>query len=83
MVCYKICLFMPVQQQVGEVSSALEPQVAIKSTKRASIVGVALELFWRRIVVMPLKAKLDLCHYAKVYVPLDCPLDCKRLNRHL
>ncbi|CAK9277703.1 unnamed protein product [Sphagnum jensenii] len=59
-------------QQVGEVSSALEPQVAIKSTKRASIVGVALELFWRRIVVMPLKAKLDLCHYAKVWAVQGC-----------
>ncbi|KAH9555018.1 hypothetical protein CY35_08G093300 [Sphagnum magellanicum] len=60
------------QLQVGEVSSALEPQVAIKSTKRASIVGVALELFWRRIVVMPLKAKLDLCHYAKVWAVQGC-----------
>ncbi|CAK9881607.1 unnamed protein product [Sphagnum jensenii] len=59
-------------QQVGEVSSALEPQVAIKSTKRASIVGVALELFWRRIVAMPLKAKLDLCHYAKVWAVQGC-----------
>jgi hypothetical protein len=47
------------------ISPALEPQSTVKSTKRAVIVGVALELFYKRIISMPSKAKLDLCHYAR------------------
>jgi hypothetical protein len=52
-------------QHVEIISPALEPQSTVKSTKRAVIVGVALELFYKRIISMPSKAKLDLCHYAR------------------
>jgi hypothetical protein len=52
-------------QHVEIISPALEPQSTVKSTKRAVIVGVALELFYKRIILMPSKAKLDLCHYAR------------------
>lgn len=56
------------------ISPALEPQVSVKSTKRAAIVGVALELFCKRIAAMPMKAKLDLCHYARRFVYFHmCP----------
>lgn len=52
-------------QHVEVISPALEPESSVKSTKRSVIVGIALELFHRRIILMPSKAKLDLCHYAR------------------
>jgi len=58
-----LCIVWP--QHVEVISPALEPQSSVKSTKRAVIVGVALELFYKRIILMPSKAKLDLCHYAR------------------
>lgn len=65
------------------ISPALEPQVSVKSTKRAAIVGVALELFCKRIAAMPMKAKLDLCHYARrlVYFQM-CPHVSTYITNH-
>jgi hypothetical protein len=42
----------------------LEPQEAVKATKRACIIGVALNLFLSRIAVMPAKAKIEACQSA-------------------
>lgn len=60
------------QPHVEIVSPALEPQSAVRSTKRAVIIGVALELFCKRISMMPSKAKLDLCHYARSWAVKGC-----------
>ncbi|KAG0568228.1 hypothetical protein KC19_6G004300 [Ceratodon purpureus] len=60
------------QPHVEIISPALEPQSSVKSTKRSVIVGVALELFYKRIILMPSKAKLDLCHYARSWAVKGC-----------
>ncbi|CAM6102070.1 unnamed protein product [Calypogeia fissa] len=56
----------------GLLNPPLEPQPAVKSTKRAAIVGIALELFWRRITVMPLKSKFEFCQHAQRWAVLGC-----------
>ena len=49
---------------LGLISPSLEPQEAVKATKRACIVGVALNLFLSRIAYMPPKAKIEACQSA-------------------
>uniref|UniRef100_A0A0C9QU46 TSA: Wollemia nobilis Ref_Wollemi_Transcript_9669_1704 transcribed RNA sequence n=1 Tax=Wollemia nobilis TaxID=56998 RepID=A0A0C9QU46_9CONI len=57
---------------VGQLSAPLEPQTAVKSTKRAAIVGVALELFYRKIVDMPAAAKVEFCEFAQGWAGQHC-----------
>lgn len=57
---------------VGQLSAPLEPQAAVKSTKRASIVGVALDLFCRKIPLMPGGAKIDICHFVQGWAGQNC-----------
>jgi hypothetical protein len=57
---------------VGQLSAPLEPQEAVKSTKRAAIVGVALDLFYRKISVMPAGAKVDICHFVQGWAGQNC-----------
>ncbi|KAK9698229.1 hypothetical protein RND81_08G089900 [Saponaria officinalis] len=49
---------------VGVLCPPLEPQVGIKSTKRATIIGVAFHCFYSHISLMPSWSKLELCHFA-------------------
>ncbi|MED6173663.1 hypothetical protein PIB30_061718 [Stylosanthes scabra] len=49
------------------VSSTLEPHGTIRSTRRARIVGVALELFFSKISSMPVESKVDFCEFCKVW----------------
>nr|GLL23848.1 uncharacterized protein LOC109167272 [Ipomoea trifida] len=58
---------------VGVLSPPLEPQVAVKSTKRASIVGVALECYYKQISQMPSWSKVDFCRFAADWAGQDCP----------
>ncbi|CAN8251698.1 unnamed protein product [Cochlearia groenlandica] len=60
---------------VGVLSPQLEPQVAVKSTKRASIVGVGLQCYFKEISQMPAWSKLELCTFAASWAGQDC--DCK------
>ncbi|XP_024393746.1 uncharacterized protein [Physcomitrium patens] len=60
------------QPHVEVISPALEPQSSVKSTKRTVIVAVALELFYKRIIMMPSKSKFDLCHYARSWAVKGC-----------
>ncbi|XP_021741364.1 uncharacterized protein LOC110707649 [Chenopodium quinoa] len=48
---------------IAVISSSLEPHGTIRSTRRARIVGVALELFFSKICVMPTESKLDFCEF--------------------
>ncbi|XP_021760564.1 location of vulva defective 1-like [Chenopodium quinoa] len=48
---------------IAVISSSLEPHGTIRSTRRARIVGVALELFFGKICVMPTESKLDFCEF--------------------
>ncbi|KAK1440292.1 hypothetical protein QVD17_06117 [Tagetes erecta] len=57
---------------VGVLSPPLEPQTAIKSTKRAIIVGVALDCYYKQISQMPSWSKLDFCRFAADWAGQDC-----------
>lgn len=46
------------------LSPPLEPQTAVKATKRASIAAVALDCYSKKISLMPSTSKLDLCEFA-------------------
>ncbi|CAI9771990.1 unnamed protein product [Fraxinus pennsylvanica] len=58
---------------VGIISPPLEPQNAVKSTKRACIVGVALDCYYKQISQMPSWSKLDFCKFTAVWAGQDCP----------
>nr|XP_027072106.1 putative protein TPRXL [Coffea arabica] len=60
---------------VGVLSPPLEPQMAVKSTKRASIVGIALDCYYKQISQMPSWSKLDFCKFSTDWASQDCP--CK------
>ncbi|MED6168336.1 hypothetical protein PIB30_010666 [Stylosanthes scabra] len=53
------------------VSSTLEPHGAVRSTRRARIVGVALELFFSKISSMPVESKVDFCEFCKIWAGQD------------
>ncbi|KAL6178939.1 hypothetical protein ACLB2K_050456 [Fragaria x ananassa] len=71
------------------ISPSLEPHGTIRSTRRARIIGVALELYYTKIYEMPVESKIDFCEFCKVWagghisteeegmmrrVPLPCEL---------
>uniref|UniRef100_A0A0D9XPH6 Hyccin n=1 Tax=Leersia perrieri TaxID=77586 RepID=A0A0D9XPH6_9ORYZ len=68
---------------VGVLSPPLEPQAAVKSTKRAGIIGVAFEAYYAKISQMPAASKVDACNavaawagqYCKCRFELDEELD--------
>ncbi|KAF8377278.1 hypothetical protein HHK36_030653 [Tetracentron sinense] len=57
---------------VGVLSAPLEPQTAVKSTKRACIVGVALDCYYKQISQMPSWSKIDLCQFAASWAGQNC-----------
>ncbi|CAN1332272.1 Protein FAM126B [Linum perenne] len=57
---------------VGVLSAPLEPQLAVKSTKRPIIVGVALDSYFKQISQMPSWSKVELCRYAAAWAGQDC-----------
>lgn len=61
---------------VGVLSPPLEPQVAVKSTKRACIVGVALDCYYKQISQMPSWSKLQFCRSVAAWAGQDC--SCQR-----
>lgn len=52
-------------------SPSLEPHGSVRSTRRARIVGVALELYYSKISQMPVKSKIDLCNFSKIWAGQD------------
>ncbi|KAI3675855.1 hypothetical protein L1987_85451 [Smallanthus sonchifolius] len=62
----------PPRPSVGVLSPPLEPQTAIKSTKRATIVGVALDCYYKQISQMPSWSKRDFCKFAADWAGQDC-----------
>ncbi|XLU96577.1 hypothetical protein S245_010929 [Arachis hypogaea] len=58
---------------VGVLSPPLEPHVAMKSTKRATIVGTALHCYYAQISQMPSWSKLEFCRFAARWAGQDCP----------
>uniref|UniRef100_A0A7N0VIW4 Hyccin n=1 Tax=Kalanchoe fedtschenkoi TaxID=63787 RepID=A0A7N0VIW4_KALFE len=49
------------------VSPSLEPHGTVRSTRRARIVGVALELYFSRISHMPASSKLEFCEFCVIW----------------
>lgn len=56
----------------GVLCPPLEPQTAVKSTKRAFIVGVVLDCYYKQISQMPGWSKLDFCRIAADWAGQDC-----------
>ncbi|XVE49579.1 hypothetical protein DITRI_Ditri01bG0093100 [Diplodiscus trichospermus] len=65
------------RQSVGVLSPPLEPHLAIKSTKRAIIVGTALDCYYKQISQMPAWSKRDFCKFAAAWAGQDCPCRTK------
>ncbi|KAG6479609.1 hypothetical protein ZIOFF_063077 [Zingiber officinale] len=63
----------PKPPPVGVLSPPLEPQIAVKSTKRACIVAVALDSFYKIISSMPSRSKIDFCEFVAGWAGQDCP----------
>lgn len=61
------------KQTIGVLSPPLEPQIAVKSTKRGCIVGIALDCYYRKISLMPSCSKIDLCEFISSWAGQDCP----------
>ncbi|KAI3710879.1 hypothetical protein L2E82_40674 [Cichorium intybus] len=53
------------------ISPGLDPQGTIRSTKRARIIGVGLELYHSKIVDMPIQSKLDFCEFCIIWAGQD------------
>ncbi|PON98582.1 Hyccin [Trema orientale] len=49
------------------VSPSLEPHGTVRSTRRAWIVGVALELYYNKISEMPASSKIEFCEFCGVW----------------
>lgn len=60
---------------VGVIWPPLEPQTAVKSTKRACIVGIALDCYFKEISQMPSWSKVEFCEFAASWAGQDC--SCK------
>ncbi|KAJ7961211.1 Hyccin [Quillaja saponaria] len=53
------------------ISPSLEPHGTVRSTKRARIVGVALELYYSKISQMPIGSKIDFCEFCRIWAGQD------------
>ncbi|CAA3015575.1 Hypothetical predicted protein [Olea europaea subsp. europaea] len=49
------------------ISPSLDPHGTVRSTRRARIVGVALELYYSKISNIPVGSKIDLCEFCRVW----------------
>ncbi|XP_059663539.1 uncharacterized protein LOC132309232 [Cornus florida] len=56
---------------LGVISPTLEPHGTVRSTRRARIVGVALELYYSKISQMPIDSKIDFCQFCEVWAGQD------------
>ncbi|KAJ8750273.1 hypothetical protein K2173_014188 [Erythroxylum novogranatense] len=56
---------------LGVISPALEPHGTVRSTRRARIVGVALELYYSKIDIMPVESKIEFCEFCEVWSGQD------------
>ncbi|KAK9153763.1 hypothetical protein Sjap_001243 [Stephania japonica] len=56
-----------VELNMAIMSPSLEPHGTVRSTKRARIVGVALELYYKKIASMPITSKIEFCKFCLVW----------------
>lgn len=62
---------------IAVISPSLEPHGTVRSTRRARIVGVALELYYSKISVMPLCSKLEFCEFCEIWAGHHAGDSCK------
>ncbi|XP_073125274.1 uncharacterized protein [Henckelia pumila] len=55
------------EPHLAVVSPGLEPHGTVRSTRRARIVGVALELYYNKISYMPIDSKIDFCKVCMIW----------------
>lgn len=55
------------EPHVAVLSPSLEPYGTVRSSRRARIVGVALELYYSKISQMPEWSKMDFCQFCRVW----------------
>ncbi|KZV32079.1 hypothetical protein F511_31915, partial [Dorcoceras hygrometricum] len=55
------------ENHLAIVSPILEPHGTVRSTRRARIVGVALELYYSKITYMPIDSKIYFCELCKIW----------------
>ncbi|OAY79408.1 hypothetical protein ACMD2_06106 [Ananas comosus] len=60
------------QPSVGVLCPPLEPQIAVKSTKRAFILAVAFDVYYRSVALMPASSKVDLCDAVAAWAGQNC-----------
>ncbi|KAJ3671429.1 hypothetical protein LUZ60_007508 [Juncus effusus] len=66
-------LVQPPSPSVSELSPPLEPQIAVKSTKRASILAACFDAYYSKIALMPPCSKVDLCNTVANWAGQNCP----------
>ncbi|XP_008775383.2 uncharacterized protein LOC103695755 [Phoenix dactylifera] len=64
-----------VDLNIAVLSPALEPCGTVRSTKRARIIGVALELYYSKIHDLPLSSKLEFCEFCVDWAGQNGPLE--------
>lgn len=63
--------YKPPEPNLAVISPALDPQGTIRATKRARIIGVALELYHSNISEIPAQSKLDFCEFCIIWAGED------------
>ncbi|WCJ19644.1 hypothetical protein M5689_001928 [Euphorbia peplus] len=58
---------MSSELNIAVISATLEPHGTVRSTRRARIVGVALELYFSKIASIPLDSKIDFCDFCELW----------------
>ncbi|XVF47087.1 hypothetical protein PTKIN_Ptkin03bG0081000 [Pterospermum kingtungense] len=59
------------------ISPTLEPHRTMRSTRRARIVGVALELYYSKISQMPVSSKIEFCEFCEFWAGQSNRDNCK------
>ncbi|XP_065867717.1 uncharacterized protein [Euphorbia lathyris] len=62
---------MSSELNIAVISPSLEPHGTVRSTRRARIVGVALELYFSKIANIPLDSKIDFCEFCELWAGQD------------
>lgn len=57
--------------QLGFISPVLEPYKNFRSTRRARIVGVGLELYYTKISQIPIGSKIEFCEFCQIWSGQD------------
>lgn len=52
---------------IAVISPTLEPHGTVRSTRRARIAGVALELYFSKIARIPVGSKIEFCEFCKIW----------------